>query len=84
MFYQKRRLRENYQRLLRGILRAQGYIGRALAKIIEEVPTTFTNSMNGALSKIITEKELRGAVNSMAKGEASGHDDTPVKFFQKM
>ena len=56
----------------------------ALEKVMEGVPATFTNAMNGELSKEITERELRGAVNSMAKGKTPGHDDIPVELFQKM
>ena len=55
-----------------------------LEKVMEGVPATFTNAMNVGLSKEITERELRGAVNSMAKGKAPGHDGIPVEFFQKM
>jgi hypothetical protein len=46
----------------------------ALARVMEGVPATFINSMNDALDKEITERELRRAVNSMAKGKAPGHD----------
>ena len=56
----------------------------ALARVMERVPATFTNVMNIVLSKEITERELRGAVNSMAKGKALGHDGISVEFFQKM
>jgi hypothetical protein len=56
----------------------------ALTKAMEEVPATFTNVINEALKKEITENELHGAVNSMAKGKAPGHDSVPVKFFQTM
>ena len=54
-----------------------------LVRVMEEVPATFTNSMTEALSEKITEKELQGAVNSMAKEKTPGHDDIPVEFFQK-
>jgi hypothetical protein len=53
-----------------------------LTKVMEKVPATFTNAMNEALRKKITEKELRQAVNSMAKGKTPGHDGNPVEFFQ--
>lgn len=56
----------------------------AFAKAMEGVPAIFTNTMNKDLGKEITEKELRRAVNSMAKGKAPGHDGIPVEFFQKM
>ena len=51
---------------------------------MEGVPATFTPAMNEVLAKEITERELRGAVNSMAKGKAPGHDGIPVEFYQKM
>ena len=55
-----------------------------LARVMEGIPSTFTNSMNDALDKKIMERELRGAVNSMTKGKVPGHDDIPIEFFQKM
>lgn len=38
-----------------------------LARLMKGVPTVFTNTMNEALNKNITEKKLHRAVNSMAK-----------------
>jgi hypothetical protein len=55
----------------------------ALAMVMEEVPATFTNFMNDALNKKITERELRGAVNSMAKEKAPGHDGIPIEFSKR-
>ena len=52
--------------------------------MMEGVLATFTPVMNEALVKEVTERELRGAVNSMAKGKAPGHDGIPVEFYQKM
>lgn len=49
-----------------------------LARVMEGVTATFTNAINETLSKEITENELQGAVNSMAKGKAPGHDGIPV------
>ena len=56
----------------------------ALLEVMEGVPATFTPAMNEVLGKEILERELRGAVDSMAKGKAPGHDGIPVEFYQKM
>jgi len=56
----------------------------ALTKAMEGVLATFTNVINEALRKEITENELHEAVNSMAKGKAPVHDGVPVEFFQTM
>ena len=56
----------------------------ALIKMMEGVPATFTPAMNEVLVKEVSERELRGAVNSMTKGKALAHDDILVEFYQKM
>ena len=56
----------------------------ALLEVIEGVPAIFTPAMNEVLVKEVSERELRGAANLMAKGKVSGHDGIPVEFYQKM
>ena len=55
----------------------------ALEEVLRDLPTTFTHSMNEALSKEITEEELGAAAKTMAKGKAFGHDEVPLEFHQK-
>ena len=57
---------------------------KALIKMMEGVLATFTPAMNEVLVKEVSERELRGAVNLMAKGKAPGHDGIPVEFYQNM
>ena len=54
----------------------------AMREILEGMPTTFTCDMNTQLSRPLTDKELSGAIMSMAKGKAPSHDGIPIEFFQ--
>lgn len=54
----------------------------ALREILEDLPNTFTASMNESLSHEITEKELSSAILSMTKGKTHGHNGIPIEFFQ--
>ena len=47
----------------------------AFLTVMGKIPATFTTAMNKSLAKEVSKRELRGAVNSMAKGKALGHDD---------
>lgn len=40
-----------------------------LREVFEDFPTTFTDAMNGSLTKEITQHELYGAMDSMANGK---------------
>lgn len=66
------------------LYRHKDILEEALTKVMEEVSALFTNSMNEAFKKEITENELLQAVKSMAKEKVPGYDDIPVEFFQTM
>ena len=54
----------------------------AMREVLDGLPTSFTYDMNAQLSRPITDKELSGAIMSMAKGKAPNHDGLPIEFFQ--
>lgn len=53
-----------------------------LHKVFEDFSMLITEARNDSLFKDITELELFGVVDSMARGKTPGHDGIPMEFFQ--
>ena len=73
-----------YQDFYKDLYKHKDIEEEAFLSVMEGVLATFTTAMNESLAKEVSEKELRGAVNSMAKGKAPGHDGIPVEFYQNI
>lgn len=49
-----------------------------MAKVLNGLPTSFTNAMNKELVKHFTTLKFFKVVEGMTDGKAPGHDDIPI------
>ena len=56
----------------------------ALEEVFTNFPITINDTMNVAITKEITERDIGAVVRDMTKGKVLGHDGLPIEFFQRL